>query len=262
MFGFAGFIDIILVWLSEQFDALLINWFGIENVIKLYEGPIGECLSLVDIGVAIGIAVVNVMLPSVLTLLVSQWTKNRNVVVACGFAAIEAFVLSMLFFWPWLDDGSTFAPTNFAFMGILPITWVFIFIGALVAPIVSIFTTVKGLNRQKFCEDSQKYLQESFKVIAPLEWVDDVILSCMSKQYANLSQIVPDEARKAHVSCVLYSHAEAQKGFLEVEVVFASTYDALDARNQEKVENVKNEWLMFSVELSAEECDQFLQAVS
>lgn len=262
VFGVTGLLGLILVWLTEQFDLLLIDWLGVEDFIKLYDSPIGEFLSLVDIGAALGIAAVNVMLPSALTLLVGQWTKNRNVVVACGFAAVESFILSMFFFWPWLDDGSTMAPTNFNLMGILPITWVFIFIGALVAPLVSIFTTVKGLNSQKFCEDSQKYLEESFKLIAPIEWLDDVVLSCMSKQYRNLSQIVPDEASKAHASCVLHSHSEAQRGFLEVEVVFAGTYDTLDARNQEKVEDSKDEWLMFSVELSAEECKQFLQAVS
>ena len=262
VFGVTGLLGFILVWLTKQFDLLLIDWLGVEDFIKLYDSPIGEFLSLVDIGAALGIAAVNVMLPSALTLLVGQWTKNRNVVVACGFAAVESFVLSMFFFWPWLDDGSTMAPTNFNLMGILPITWVFIFIGALVAPLVSIFTTVKGLNSQKFCEDSQKYLEESFKLIAAIEWVDDVVLSCMTKQYRNLSQIVPDEASKAHASCVLHSHSEAQRGFLEVEVVFAGTYDTLDARNQEKVEDSKDEWLMFSVELSAEECEQFLQAVS
>ena len=263
VFALSGFVGMVLVWLSEQFDVLLIDWFGIENFIKLYEGPTGEFLSLVAIGAALGIAVVNVMLPSALTLLVGQWTKNRNVVVACGFAAVESFILSMFFFWPWLDDGATsLAPTDFYLMGILPIRWIYVFIGALVAPLVSIFTTVKGLNSQKFCEDSLKYLEESFKLIAPIEWVDDVVLSCMSEQYRNLSQIVPDEASKAHASCVLHSHSEAQRGFLEVEVVFAGTYDTLDARNQEKVEDSKDEWLMFSVELSAEECKQFLQAVS
>jgi len=245
-------LDFGLAMIDGWVDELIIGWFGYEGAQQLFSSEIGIIFFLFSIAISALIAAVNCLLPTIMSSQIGTWGKNRNTFLAGIFSFASSAVLSAIFFLPWVD-GDTLAPTNFEFF-FIPLNWVFIFLGLIVLPIITVVINVEAVKAQRFCEKTEIYLAESIFKVLPIAMTANLIQMFENQNWSEIAQLVvetPPSEEDSQVSMILFSEDNAETAFVNIKFKAVGIYikDPEKEVNSENIDKKEEQWLLQSIQI-------------
>jgi hypothetical protein len=172
----------------------------------------------------------------------SKLTKNRNPWLPSILTGISSAAIAILLFLP-IWNGETFAPTDLTLI-FIPIRWVLIPIGGILAPLFSAAIVFSGVADLKFCEQSNVFLKE-FRVLAlDFDFGENALEILRRGEYETVAKLpkandgrYPEHA--AHT--ILWWDESAKTAFLELTMKFQGKF-----HDGKEITEKKEEWLVFS----------------
>jgi hypothetical protein len=182
----------------------------------------------------------------------SKLTKNRNPLLPAILTGMVNVVLAVALFFPvW--HGETLAPTHITFF-FIPVRWVLMLIGGVLAPIIGVVVVYDAVSNQKFCESSGRYLKKFRQTGVSMDYAENALALLNRGEYvrsAHLPQATPEQLKAKHVAEItLWWHEQARIAFLELEIKFHGKLAAPVAGKRQDFKKEKT-WLAYSTELDS-----------
>lgn len=173
----------------------------------------------------------------------SRLTKNRNPWLPSILTGISSAAIAILLFFP-IWNGETLAPTDLTII-FIPIRWLLIAIGGILAPLFSAAIVFSGVADLKFCEQSNVFLKE-FRVLAlDFDFGENALEILRRGEYEAIAKLpkandgrYPEHA--AHT--ILWWDESAKTAFLELTMKFQGKF-----HDGKEITEKKEEWLVFSI---------------
>jgi hypothetical protein len=152
----------------------------------------------------------------------SKLCKNRNPVIPAVLTGMVDFVLAVILFVP-IWHGETLAPTHVTLL-FIPIRWVLILIGGVLAPFIGVLAVHHTVSSQKFCEASGLYLKKLRHVGVSLDYAENALALLNRGDFlraARLPKASTDQLKAGHFAKIsLWWREQAKTAFLEMEIQF------------------------------------------
>ena len=239
-----------LVWATLWIHDSAFSLLAPENAQKLADSPIGHVVAFFSMGFAAIAALIIALVPALLNAKLSRVGHNRAPWMAGVATGLTALPASVMVFWPF--DGASWAPTDFEILCI-PISWVFVFVGAVLVPILSALYAASEVAKQHYCETTGTYLAPTASASFEGRWAEDVLRLLQQQDHATLCRIPRGATPEAcRVEVVVSSAPGARTAFLEATFHCVRTY--VETGKQEAKEQSEN-WLIYSRRLEPAEVE-------
>ena len=206
----------------------------------------GKVDILLDLILVIGMTIIPLMSYGFL----SKLTKNRNPIIPAILTGVVNVILAVILFVP-IWHGETLAPTHISFF-FIPVRWVLILIGGVLAPIIGVIAVHHAVSNQRFCESSGRYLKKFRQTGVSMDYAENALPLLSRGEYVrsvHLPKATPEQLKAKHVAEIsLWWHEQARIAFLELEIKFHGKLAAPKAGKREDFKKEKN-WLAYSTEL-------------
>jgi hypothetical protein len=245
LFGIILYISWLLCFGYNQMDGNLTASRGVNRF-----------LGLVGIGLDILLVLMMSIAPFLAFTGLSRLTKNRNPWLPSILAGISSTAIAILLFLP-IWNGETLAPTDLTII-FIPIRWLLIAIGGILAPLFSAFIVFSGVADLKFCEQSNVFLKE-FRVLAlDFDFGENALEILRRGEYEAIAKLpkandgrYPEHA--AHT--ILWWDESAKTAFLELTMKFQGKF-----HDGKEITEKKEEWLVFSTLLDRDRAQSIDQS--
>ena len=243
---------IVLVALLGICGALCWGWVQLHPVLPSDPSYGGSRIAgLLSLFLNLILVVLMVAVPMFSFGLLSKWTKNRNPILPAILAGIVDFVVAVALFVPvW--KGETLAPTHLTFL-FIPIRWVLIAIGGILAPLLGAAVVHGKVSGQKFCEETGCFLKKFGEAKLPFDFGENVLALLQRGQYAaalRLPRIPQAQEKLKHWAAIsLWWKQGAATAFLELNVRFCGKFKSRNKPTTQEAKEKNKEWLAFSVQI-------------
>jgi hypothetical protein len=186
----------------------------------------------------------------------SRLSKNRNPWLPSILTAFSSATIAILLFFP-IWNGETLAPTDLTII-FIPIRWLLIGIGGILAPLFSAFAVFYGVGNQKFCEQSNVFLKEFRVLNIDFDFGENALEILRRGEYEAIAQLPKaDDGRypKHAAHTILWWDESAKTAFLELTIKFQGKFQ----EGKEMTEK-EEEWLAFSVLLDRDRAQSIGQS--
>jgi hypothetical protein len=215
-----------------------------------------QFFGLVAIGLDILLIAIMTIAPFLAFTSLSRLTKNRNPWLPSILTGISSAAIAIILFFP-LWDGETLAPTDLTFV-FIPIRWLLIGIGGILAPLFSAFIVFSGVADLKFCEQSKVFLREFRVLDIDFDFGENALEILHRGEYEAVAKLpkANDGRYPAHAAhTILWWDESAKTAFLEMTMKFQGKFPE-DRETTEK----KEEWLAFSVSIDRDRAQSIGQS--
>jgi hypothetical protein len=204
---------------------------------------VSRFLGVVGIGLDILLVAIMSIAPFLAFTSLSRLTKNRNPWLPSILTGISSAIIAIVLFLP-IWNGETLAPTDLTLI-FIPIRWVLIPIGGILAPLFSAAIVFSGVADLKFCEQSNVFLKE-FRVIAlDFDFGENALEILRRGDYEAVVKLpkANDGRYPEHTAhTILWWNESAKTAFLELTMKFQGKF-----HDGKELTEKKEEWLVFSV---------------
>jgi hypothetical protein len=187
---------------------------------------------------------------------VSKLSKNRNPVIPATLTGVVDFILAVILFVP-IWHGETLAPTHVTFL-FIPIRWLLILIGGVLAPFIGVLGVHHTVSSQKFCEESGLFLKKLRPAVVSLDYAENALALLNRGEFvraARLPKASAEQLKAKHFAEIsLWRRDQAKTAFLEMEIRFHGRLAASKTSKRNEFKKEKN-WRAFSVELSRDQAE-------
>jgi hypothetical protein len=186
----------------------------------------------------------------------SRLTKNRNPWLPSILTGISSAVIAILLFFP-IWNGETLAPTDLTII-FIPIRWLLIAIGGILAPLFSAFIVFSGVADLKFCEQSNVFLKEFRVLDLDFDFGENALEILQRGDYEAVAKLpkANDGRYPTHTAhTILWWDESAKTAFLELTMKFQGKFP-----NGKEMTEKKEEWLVFSVLLDRDRAQSIGQS--
>jgi hypothetical protein len=186
----------------------------------------------------------------------SRLTKNRNPWLPSILTGISSAAIAILLFFP-IWNGETLAPTDLTII-FIPIRWLLIAIGGILAPLFSAFIVFSGIADLKFCEQSKVFLKEFRVLDLDFDFGENALEILRRGDYeavAKLSKANDGRYPKHTAHTILWWDESAKTAFLELTMKFQGKF-----QDGKEMTEKEEEWLVFSVLLDRDRAQSIGQS--
>ena len=156
-------------------------------------------------------------LPVVFFKRLSIISKNRNALLASLLAGVISCAVSAVLFLP-IFDGQTLAPTDLEFI-VIPVQWVLIPLGLLLAPLISVAMVYDAVGNLKFCEEARVFLKPTRNITMCFDAAGGVLPLLRNGNLAAACAMSPEPAKHGARLEVL-GHPKTALQYVEMFLVF------------------------------------------
>ena len=225
-----------------------------ENVPSSFRAS--QLSGLVAIGLDMLLVAIMTIVPFLAYTSLSRLTKNRNPWLPSILTGISSAAIAIILFFP-LWNGETLAPTDLTFV-FIPIRWLLVGIGGILAPLFSAFIVFSGVADQKFCEQSKVFLKEFRVLDIDFDFGENALEILRRGEYEAVAKLpkANDGRYPAHAAhTILWWDESAKTAFLEMTMKFQGKFPE-DKETTEK----KEEWLAFSASIDRDRAQSISQS--
>jgi hypothetical protein len=186
----------------------------------------------------------------------SRLTKNRNPWLPSILTGISSAVIAILLFFP-IWNGETLAPTDLTII-FIPIRWLLIAIGGILAPLFSAAIVFSGVADLKFCEQSKVFLKEFRVLNLDFDFGENALEILQRGEYEAVAKLskANDGRYPAHTAhAILWWDESAKTAFLELTMKFQGKF-----HDGKEMTEKKEDWLVFSVLLDRDRAQSIGQS--
>jgi hypothetical protein len=217
---------------------------------------VSRFLGLVGIGLDILLVAIMSIVPFLAFTSLSRLTKNRNPWLPSILTGISSAAIASLLFFP-IWHGQTLAPTDLTFV-FIPIRWILIPIGGILAPLFSAFIVFSGIADLKFCEQSNVFLKEYRVLDLDFDFGENALEILRRDEYEKIAKLpkANDGRYPAHAAhSILWWEDSAKTACLELTMKFQGKF-----QDGKEMTEKKEEWLAFSALLDRDRAKSIDQA--
>ncbi len=186
----------------------------------------------------------------------SRLTKNRNPWLPSILTGISSAAIAMLLFFP-IWNGETLAPTDLTII-FIPIRWLLIAIGGILAPLFAAFIVFSGIEDLKFCEQSKVFLKEFRVLDLDFDFGENTLEILRRGEYETVAKLpkANDGRYPGHAAhTILWWDESAKTAFLELTMKFQGKF-----HDGKELTEKKEEWLAFSALLDRDRAQSISQS--
>jgi hypothetical protein len=221
---------------------LCLGYNGMEGNLTASRG-VNRFLGLVGIGLDLLLVVMMIFIPFLAFTGLSRFAKNRNPWLPSILTGISSAAIAVLLFFP-IWNGETLAPTDLTIV-FIPIRWLLIAIGGILAPLFSAFVVFSGVADLKFCEQSNVFLKEYRVLDLDFDFGENALEILRRGEYEAVAKLpkANDGRYPAHAAhTILWWEDSAKTACLELTMKFQGKF-----QDGKEMTEKKEEWLVFSV---------------
>lgn len=210
------------------------------------------------VGIVLDILLVAIMsgAPFLAFTSLSRLTKNRNPWLPGILTGISSAIIAIVLFFP-IWNGETLAPTDLTII-FIPIRWLLIAIGGILAPLLSAAIVFSGVADLKFCEQSKVFLKEFRVLNLDFDFGENALEILQRGDYEAVAKLpkANDGRYPEHTAhTILWWDESAKTAFLELTMKFQGKF-----HNGKEMTEKKEEWLVFSVLLDRDRAQSIGQS--
>jgi hypothetical protein len=186
----------------------------------------------------------------------SRIVKNRNPWLPTILTGISSAVIAIVLFFP-IWNGETLAPTDLTIV-FIPIRWLLIAIGGILAPLFSAAIVFSGVADLKFCEQSKVFLKEFRVLNLDFDFGENALEILQRGEYEAVAKLpkANDGRYPAHTAhAILWWDESAKTAFLELTMKFQGKF-----HDGKEMTEKKEDWLVFSVLLDRDRAQSIGQS--